>query len=100
MEIEFDATLYRWDARKADSWVFVDLPTDLADEVLDAGEQVARGFGSLRVEVTVGDTTWRTSVFPSRTSKTYVLPLKKAVRTAEDLAVGDTAHLRLRLVDV
>src|SRR5690349_21694653 len=31
---EFDAPLWRWDARKTDSWVFVSLPTDVADDVL------------------------------------------------------------------
>jgi hypothetical protein len=39
-------------------------------------------------------------VFPDSTAGTYVLPVKKAVRTAEGLAVGDTAHVRLELVDV
>ena len=99
MTYEFDATLWLWDAR-TDSWTFVSLPTDLADDVLDAAEPVARGFGAVRVVVTVGRTTWRTSLFPDRRSATYVLPVKKAVRTAEGLATGDTAHVRIRLLDV
>jgi hypothetical protein len=99
VEYEFTATLYRWGAREADSWVFVDLPQDVADEVLEAGEHVTRGFGSLRVDVRIGATAWRTSVFPSRTAATFVLPLKKAVRAAQGLEVGDEAHVHLRLVD-
>ena len=51
------------------------------------------GFGSYRVEVTVGATVWRTSVFPA--SECFVLPVKKAVRRAEDLEVGDTVAVRL-----
>jgi len=99
MTYEFDAELWLWSAR-ADSWTFVSLPTDIADEVLERGEPVARGFGSLRVEVAVGGTRWRTSIFPSSSGGTYVLPVKKAVRNAEELAVGDTVHVRLTLVDV
>ncbi|WNB86621.1 DUF1905 domain-containing protein [Cellulomonas sp. ATA003] len=98
MTFEFDADLWLWDARR-DSWTFVSLPTDLADDVLDVAGPVARGFGSVRVEVTLGATTWRTSIFPDSARRTYVLPVKKAVRTAEHLTVGDTVHLRVRLVD-
>jgi len=95
---EFDALLWRWDARKTEVWTFVSLPTHVADEVLDLVGDAARGFGSVRVEVTVGASVWRTSIFPS--TDTYVLPVKKAVRTAEGLDLGDTVHVRLALVDV
>jgi hypothetical protein len=95
----FEAALWLWDAR-TDSWTFVSLPTDVADDVLDVAGPVSRGFGSVRVEVTVGATTWRTSLFPLATAATYVLPVKKAVRAAEGLAVGDTARVRIRLLDV
>ncbi len=99
MTVEFTGELWQWDARQADSWVFVALPPEVADDVLEAGAHVTRGFGSLRVEVTVGGTTWRTSVFPDAHRRTFVLPLKRAVRHAEGLSVGDRAHVRLRLVD-
>ena len=94
---EFEAPLWLWQARRTDAWTFVSLPTDVADEVLDLVGDRARGFGSVRVEVTVGATVWRTSIFPS--SDTYVLPVKKAVRRAESLEVGDPVRVRLALVD-
>jgi len=93
----FEARLWLWEARRTDAWTFVSLPTAVADEVLDLVGDRARGFGSVRVEVTVGGTVWRTSIFPS--SDTYVLPVKKAVRRAESLEVGDTVRVRLTLVD-
>jgi len=93
----FEAPLWLWEARRTDAWTFVSLPTELADEVLDLVGDRARGFGSVRVEVTVGGTVWRTSIFPS--SDTYVLPVKKAVRRAESLEVGDPVRVRLTLVD-
>lgn len=100
MTFEFEAPLWVWDARRTDTWTFVSLPTDVADEVLDLAGPAARGFGSLRVEVTVGGTTWRTSVFPDSKAGTYVLPVKKAVRAAEGLGPGDTAHVLLTLLDL
>lgn len=96
--LTFDAELWLWDAR-VDSWTFVSLPTDLADDILDAAGATRRGFGSVRVEVTVGRTVWRTSLFPDTGRGTYVLPVKRAVREAEDLHVGRRATFGLRLID-
>ncbi|NTW42449.1 MAG: DUF1905 domain-containing protein [Cellulomonadaceae bacterium] len=100
MRFEFDAPLWLWDARKTDSWTFASLPDDVADEVLEVAAPVTRGFGSVRVEVTIGGTTWRTSIFPDSTRRTYALPVKRAVRHAEGLEAGGTAHVVLRLVDL
>lgn len=97
---EFDARLWLWDARKADTWTFVSLPEPLADEVLDVVGTRARGFGSVRVEVTLGGSVWRTSLFPDASAGTYVLPVKRAVRRAEGLEPGSSAHVRIRLLDV
>lgn len=88
MTYRFSADLYLWDAR-TDSWVFANLPEDVADEIEDAAPEPRRGFGAVKVEVTVGETTWRTSVFPSKEAATFVMPVKRAVLKAEGLAVGD-----------
>lgn len=100
MTYEFDAELWLWDARKADTWTFLSVPTDIADEVLELAGPFARGFGSLRVEVTLGATVWRTSVFPDKRAATYVLPVKKAVRAAERVGAGDSVHVRLTMLDL
>ena len=46
----------------------------------------------------MGASTWRTSVFPSKQARTFVLPVKRAILKAEGLAPGDTAHVSLRLI--
>jgi len=97
---EFAAPLWRWDAKDeatSGAWFFVSLPFDVSDEI-EAVAGPGKGFGSVRVEVTVGSTTWRTSVFPSGERKTYVLPVKKPVRVAEGLEEGADAIVRLSLV--
>jgi hypothetical protein len=100
MVYEFDSTLWEWTPGQSDSWIFLSLPEDVSDEILDMAGPYARGFGSLRVEAAIGGTVWRTSIFPSSAHKSYSLPVKRAVRTAEGLALGRPAHVRLRLVDV
>ena len=93
---EFSAPLWEWEGDAA--WHFVTVPEELSDEIEHRTIGVARGFGSVRVEVTVGATTWSTSLFPDAGRGAYVLPVKKAVRTAESLSVGDDVVVRLRLL--
>jgi hypothetical protein len=97
VQCTFEAELWIWDARQSDSWTFVTVPADLSDE-LRIRSGPPNGFGSIRVEVRVGGSTWRTSVFPDKASGCYVLPIKAAIRRAEGLAAGDTAEVRLTAV--
>jgi len=95
--VRFAGELYLWGSR-ADSWVFVDLPQDLADEIEDLQVGPRRGFGAVKVEVTLGTSRWRTSIFPSKASATYVLPVKRSILRAETLAPGDKVSVELELV--
>jgi len=93
----FRARLLAWDADRPDSWVFATLPEELSDEIEETAEP--RGFGSVRVQVSVGATTWSTSLFPSRSAGAYVLPVKKSVRRSEGLEVGEAAAFTIRVLD-
>jgi hypothetical protein len=55
-----------------------------------------RGFGSVKVAVTVGSSTWKTSLFPQK-SGGWFLPIKKPVRLAEGLDYGDVVEGELEL---
>ncbi|HCT78389.1 MAG TPA: DUF1905 domain-containing protein [Micromonosporaceae bacterium] len=100
MVVVFDAELWVWDARRADSWTFVSLPADASDEIRELANGPRRGFGSLRVRVTVGGSTWTTSIFPDSARGGYVLPVKRAVRKIEALDAGDIATLTVELIDL
>jgi hypothetical protein len=101
MIIEFTAELWLWDARLSDSWTFVSVPVEDAAVIRDVmAPLVKRGFGSVRVRVSIGRTTWSTSIFPDARTATYALPIKKSVRIAEEIESGQTAHVRLELVDI
>jgi hypothetical protein len=53
-----------WEHAGQGAWHFVTLPDDTSDEIADLTAGVSRGFGSVRVRVTVSGTTWQTSLFP------------------------------------
>ncbi|MEV4641762.1 DUF1905 domain-containing protein [Actinoplanes sp. NPDC049548] len=100
MVVVFDAELWTWDARRDDSWTFVSLPVAESETIREITAGVQRGFGSLRVRVRIGATTWTTSIFPDKGREAYVLPVKKAVRRAQRLEPGDTATVEVELLDV
>jgi hypothetical protein len=94
---EFDATLWRYGGQA--TWYFITLPFEVTDEIDEISRESKRGFGSVRVHATIGATTWTTSVFPDNSRKSFILPVKAAVRKAERVANGDNCKVRLRLVD-
>lgn len=96
---EFSAELWVWKARQEDGWTFLSVPEEVSEEIdAYASSRPRTGFGSVRVSVTIGDSTWQTSVFPGQDGR-YALPIKKAVRRAQDIEAGDVVAVRLRLVE-
>ncbi|MFG1608426.1 DUF1905 domain-containing protein [Actinoplanes sp. NPDC049265] len=100
MIVEFESELWVWAARRDDSWTFVSLPVDESEEIRELVGGLARGFGSVRVRAAIGGSNWRTSIFPDAGRRCYVLPVKKAIRTAERLNPGDIALIQVETVDV
>jgi hypothetical protein len=96
--IEFDSDVFRWAAREDSAWFFTAVPPELSEEIREIPRPY-RGFGSVRVRARVGGSEWTTSVFPSSDSGSYVLPLKKAVRDAEQLVDGGPVTVRLEVLD-
>ncbi len=79
-------------------WRFLALPKKEAKVIKEQFGKHAKGWGSLRVSVTVGKTTWNTSIFPDKKSQTYLLPLKSQVRKAEDITDSTRVRCALRLL--
>jgi hypothetical protein len=99
MLVDFEAELWIWDARPDESWTFVSLPVEASDEIRDLTAGTKRGFGSVRVQATVGLTTWRTSIVPDSKQGAYVLPVKRAVRKAQSLEPGDSVKVTVEVLD-
>ena len=79
------------------AWFFAYVDKKLSAELKEKYGKKAGGFGSLKVKVTLGKTSWLTSIFPDKRSGTYVLPLKAAVRRAEGIDAGDTVAFTLAI---
>jgi hypothetical protein len=77
---------------------FMSIPEDISGEIRAHSLLMRRGFGSVRVEVRLGGSIWRTSVFPSKNSGGYFLPVKIDVCRKEGLSAGDDVTVELELL--
>ena len=94
MTFTFSAPLWLWQGKGA--WHFVTLPEDIAHQVsFFSGEK--RGFGSVRVIASCGNSKWQTSLFPDKKSRSYLLPVKAEVRKAENLHADDMMEIEISL---
>lgn len=98
-------TLWLWTGPEGSAaWHFLTIDGPAAEAIkahevmrrLELGS--SRGFGSVKVKARIGSTRWSTSVFPSNAAQGWMLPIKLAVRKAEDLAAGDTTEVELELL--
>lgn len=78
------------------SWYFLTIDGETAAAIRAAATNAA-AWGSVYVEASIGGTTWRTSLFPSKQAGGWLLPLKAAVRKAEAIREGSEVEARLAL---
>jgi hypothetical protein len=93
MELEFTDSVFEW--RGPAPYHFVWVPEDDALVIQDVAAAITYGWGMIPVAVTIGGTTWTTSLWPKDGS--YVVPLKDRARKAEGIALGDVVTVRLRI---
>ncbi|MBP9695434.1 MAG: DUF1905 domain-containing protein [Candidatus Magasanikbacteria bacterium] len=82
----------------AGNWTFVSLPKKDGEAIKKSFGKHSRGWGSLRVEVRLGKSKWRTSVFPDKKSGTYILPIKAGIRKCEGIIAGDKTKVSLEII--
>ncbi len=100
--LQVASPLWRWNGPHNGTWFFVSMRGAQAEAIaahalmrrLETGR--ARGFGSVKVTARIGASNWRTSVFPAREGEWW-LPVKAAIRRAENIAEGDMVQLSLEL---
>jgi Domain of unknown function (DUF1905) len=84
-----------WYWRGPAPYHFVTVPPAEADDLKAMSPLVSYGWGMIPVAASIGVTTWTTSLWPK--DGAYVVPLKDAVRAAEDIELGDVVTVRMRI---
>ena len=84
----FKSKLWLYKGGKA-SWHFITVPEEQSAQIKFFNEGFTAGWGSIPVKVTIGSTTWKTSIFPNKKTGTYFLPVKAEIRKKENLKIDD-----------
>lgn len=91
----FEAKVWLWSGNSG--WHFVTLPAQLSQEIKQMFGYLQAGWGSVRVKVRVGKTSWETSIFFGSKEQTYILPLKSKVRMTENIQEGTEVEVVLEI---
>ncbi len=79
-------------------WRFARVPEDISDKIKEMQKgRLRRGWGAIYAKAKVGKSEWVTSIFPDRHSTTYILPLKKQIRYAENLYDGIDINISIAI---
>jgi len=91
MQFEFTGEMWPW--RGPAPYHFVTVPAEVSSVVRELSSVISYGWGVIPVSVRIGETVFSTSLFPKDGG--YAVPIKDAVRSAEDLTDGDEIDVEL-----
>ncbi len=93
MILDFSGEVIEW--RGPAPLVFASVPADLSSDIMAISPHVSYGWGCIPVVAQIGDTKYKTSLFPK--NGVYMVPVKLMVQRAECVAVGDHVTVRLEI---
>ena len=93
MNFEFSGKIFHW--RGPAPFLFVAVPPKQSDEIKAVSRLVTYGWGVIPVHVRIGNTEWKTSLFPK--DGKYLVPIKMLVQKAENVKEGDEVTIQLEL---
>lgn len=93
MEFEFEGVTIEW--RGPAPFVFVPVPADMSADIKEMSSRLTYGWGVIPATVTIGTTTYTTSLFPKNGG--YLVPVKVAVQRAEGVKLDDLVQVRIEL---
>lgn len=93
MEFEFTGSVVYW--RGPSPYHFVAVPEEESSDIKAVSRFVTYGWGVIPVRVRIGNTEWKTSLFPK--DGRYLVPIRDMVRKAEKIEVGDEVTIQLEV---
>ena len=91
MKFEFESKVIEW--RGPAPFYFATTPDSITHELETSAGHLSYGWGCIPVDVTIGNTTFYTALIPRE--GTYFVPLRAAVRKAEQIELGSSQKIRL-----
>lgn len=91
MEFAFTGDIWYW--RGPAPFYFMSVPEDICEIIKVNSGFLSYGWGMIPVRARIGGTDWKTAMWPKDGG--YILPVKVAIRRAEELSEGDVAEVQL-----
>lgn len=88
LETKFSFKAKLWKYEGPAGWCFVTIPKLTAKRIRSLYSSSEEGWGRLKTTATIGNSSWKTSVWYDSKAGSYLLPIKIAVRRKEKLAIG------------
>ena len=93
MIIDFKGKIFYW--RGPAPFLFVAVPEKQSQDIKSVSGLVTYGWGVIPVRAQIGETEWKTSLFPK--DGRYLVPIKMSVQKAENVTVDDNVSIRLEI---
>lgn len=87
-----------WSYNGPAAWCFITVPNDISADIKRLFGEMSPGFGSIAVDVTLGKTTWKTSIFYDTKESAYLLPIKGVIRKKEKIVLGEQLKLEITVI--
>ena len=86
-----------WMYRNPATLYFISLPKEMSDDILDLVGTSLNPWGTVPVDVTIGDVTWASSMFPRKDRGCYDLPLNARARRRTGLDAGAIVNVTIEI---
>jgi hypothetical protein len=93
VDVESSGEIFYW--RGPSPFHFIAVPDEQSAAIKAVSTVVTYGWGVIPVQARIGQTDFKTSLFPK--GDAYLIPIKDAVRRAEALELGDEVTVLLHL---
>lgn len=93
MNIEFNGKIWFW--KGPSPFYFVTVPAEQCHDLRAISGSVTYGWGMIPVYVRIGNTEWKTSLFPKDGG--YIVPINVRARRGENLDEDDEVTVRLEV---
>ena len=93
MDLEFTGEVWFW--RGPAPHHFLSVPDELCGGIEHASALITYGWGMVAVTARLGSSQWATSLWPKDGG--YIVPLRKDVRSREQVDLGDTVSVGLTI---
>jgi hypothetical protein len=93
MIIEFEGKIIYW--RGPAPFLFVPVPEKPSRDIKTISALVTYGWGVIPVRAQIGETEWKTSLFPK--DGCYLVPIRMSVQKSENIDIGDSVVVKLEV---